>query len=100
MDFKDASAGVSITGMNQYIDDLNTKVLVDVARVLRNTSEIQTAVSAGWVGTSADQFIANLDKAKEKMIEQLHNLKETFETQLKGMQSQILEMDQNLVDPE
>lgn len=100
MDFQNADYGISITGMNTYIDDLNTKILTDVARVLRDTKEVETAVKAGWTGNSADQFLINLNKGAEKMIDTLAELKQTFETELKGIQSQMLEMDQNLVEEE
>lgn len=100
MDFQSADYGISITGMNTYIDDLNTKILTDVARVIRNTKEVETAVKGGWVGNSADQFLLNLNKGAEKMIETLAELKNTFETELKGIQSQMLEMDENLVEEE
>lgn len=100
MDFQSADHGVNITGMNAYIDDINSKILTDVAKQLRATGDVEAAVKAGWVGASADQFIANLNKAKEQMIDTLATLKETFETELKGIQSQIIDMDANLVDEE
>ena len=100
MDFQNADYGVSITGMNAYIDDLNTKVLTNVSRVLRNTKEVEVAVKAGWQGASADQFLLNLRKGSEKMVETLAELRKTFETELKGIQSQMLDMDANLVEEE
>lgn len=100
MDFQGADYGVSITGMNNYIDDLNTKVLVDVARVLRNTKDVETAVKNGWVGTSADRFVHNLQNASERMCDTLAELKTTFETELKGIKAQMLELDDTLVEEE
>lgn len=100
MDFQSADYAVSVTGMNAYIDDLNTKILTDVAKVLRNTSDVETAVKAGWVGNSADQFLLNLAKAAEKMCDTMQELKTTFETELKGIQSQMLELDETLVEEE
>ncbi len=100
MDFQGADYGVSVTGMRTYIDDLNTKILTDVARVIRDTNAVEQAVKEGWVGNSADQFILNLNKAKERIIDTLGELRNTFETELKGIQSQMLEMDANLVEEE
>ena len=41
MDFQSADYGISVTGMNAYIDDLNTRILNDVAKVLRNTKDVE-----------------------------------------------------------
>ena len=100
MDFQSVDHGISITGMNQYIDDINSIVLNDVATALRNTDDVVAAVRNGWEGAAPEQFIANLNKAKEMMADQLKTLQQAFETELKGIQSQILEMDANLVEEE
>ena len=100
MDFENASHGVNIMGMNAYIEAVNSIVLTNVAGALRNTAEVEAAVRQGWHGASAEQFIANLNKAKEQMIETLKQLQSTFETELKGIQSQIIDMDANLVEEE
>ena len=100
MDFQSADHGVSITGMNQYIDDINTVVLTEVAAALRDTAAVEDAARAGWHGNAPEQFIANLNKAKEQMVETLKQLQNTFETELNGIKSSILDMDANLVDEE
>lgn len=100
MDFNSADHGVNIVGMNQYIEDINTIVLTNISSVIRNTTDVETEVRAGWHGNAPEQFIANLNKAKEQMIETLKGLQETFETELNGIKSSILDMDANLVDEE
>lgn len=100
MDFEQADHGVNITGMQTYIDDLNTVVLVDAAQALRDTNGIKEAVRAGWHGNAPEQFIANIDTAKEKMVETLKALRDAFEKELKGIQSEIIDMDANLVEEE
>ena len=100
MDFSQADHGVDIMGMQNYIEDLNTIVLVDVATALRNTGDIRNAVNNGWHGNAPQVFIANIEKAKDRQIETFAELKKTFETELKGVQSEILDMDANLVEEE
>lgn len=100
MDFQSADYGISVTGMNAYIDDLNTRILNDVAKVIRDTKGVEEAVKAGWVGTSADKFLMNLSKGADRMCETLQELKTVFETELKGIQSQMLELDESLVEEE
>lgn len=100
MDFQSADHGVNIVGMNQYIEDLNTIVLTEVGPALRNTNEVVAAVRAGWHGDAPEQFITNLNKAAEKMVGELKNIQNGLETQLKGIQSEIIDMDANLVEEE
>lgn len=100
MDFQSADHGVNIVGMNQYIEDLNTMVLTNVSSVIRNTTEVEEAVRSGWHGNAPEQFIANLNKAKEMLIETLKELQAAFEVELNGIKSAILDMDANLVDEE
>lgn len=100
MDFQSADYGISLTGMRSYIDALNTKVLTDVPKVIRNQDEIRNAVKAGWVGSSADQFLLNLNKGGEKVIATLEGLKKSFDTYIASIQSQMLDMDANLVEEE
>lgn len=100
MDFGSADHGVNIPGMNQYIEDLNTIVLTEVASTLRNTNDVVTAVRAGWHGDAPEQFIMNLNKAAEKMVDELKNIQQALEVELKGIQSEIIDMDANLVEEE
>ena len=100
MDFQSADHGVNITGMQSYINDVNSIVLNNVSSKIRDTSEVESAVRSGWHGNAPEQFIANLNKAKEQMVETLKELQKTFETELNGIQSAILDMDANLVDEE
>lgn len=100
MDFQSADHGVNVVGMAQYIEDINSIVLTRVSSVIRDTSEIETTIRNGWHGNAPEQFISNINKAKEKIIESLAQLEKTFEVELKGMQSAILEMDATLVGEE
>ena len=100
MDFQSASYGVSITGINNYVQDLNTAVLTKVAPMIRDCSTIEEAVKAGWVGQSADQFILNLNKAANQMCDTLKELEKTFESEIKGIKDQMMDFDDSLVEEE
>lgn len=100
MDFQSADFGVNIVGMNEYIQDINTIVLTEVATALRAREGIEAAVRKGWHGAAPEQFLANLHKASEAMVEQMKQLQVVFETELKAVQSNILDMDANMVEEE
>ena len=100
MDFQSASYGVSITEINNYVQDLNTAVLTKVAPTIRDCSDVEAAVKAGWVGQSADQFILNLNKAADQMCDTLKELEKTFESEIKGIKDQMMDFDDTLVEEE
>ena len=100
MDFQSADYGVSIMGVNDYMNDLNTAILTKVSGTIRDCSEVEAAVKAGWVGQSADQFLLNLNKAAEQMCDTLRVLQKTFETEVKGIKDQMMDFDDTLVEEE
>lgn len=100
MDFQSASYGVDIMGINNYINDLNTAILTKVSDVIRDCTDIETEVKAGWVGTSADQFLLNLNKAADMMCDTLKELEKTFEAEIKGIKDEMMDFDDTLVDAE
>ena len=100
MDFQSASHGVSFTGMEQFKDAIHMNVFQKLMDEIRNTTDIQNAVKQGWVGTSADNFIANVETGANKMAEELKNVQEMLDTELEGIQSQIGDMDDTLVERE
>lgn len=100
MDFQDASYGVSIMGINNYLQELNVAVLVTVSGLIRNCSEIEAAVKANWVGTSADQFILNVNKGANELCDTLRELQETFESEIRGIKDQMMDFDDTLVEAE
>ena len=100
MDFQDASYGVSIMGINNYLQELNVAVLVTVSELIRNCSEIEAAVKANWVGTSADQFILNVNKGANELCDTLRELQETFESEIRGIKDQMMDFDDTLVEAE
>lgn len=100
MDFQGADYGVNIMGVNNYIQELNTAVLTKVGGVIRNCSDVEAAVKAGWVGQSADQFLLNLNKAANQMCETLSELQKTFETEIRGIKDQMMDFDDTLVEAE
>lgn len=100
MDFQSATFGVNFNGMEDYIHELNTIVLIECARALDNTGEVEAAIRKGWEGEAPETFIRNLQKAKGNMIDTLNQLQEAFDKELRGIKSAILEMDANMIPEE
>ncbi len=100
MDFTNASHGVSFTGMQQYQQELQMNTFRRIRDAINNTSDVEAAVRAGWTGTSADNFIHNLQTGANKMSDQITEIENMLITELNGIMSQIGDMDENLVERE
>jgi uncharacterized protein YukE len=100
MDFENASHGVSFTGMQTYQQELQMNTFRRIRDAINNTSEVENAVRAGWVGTAADNFIHNIQTGAQRMSDQVTEIENMLITELNGIMSQIGDMDENLVERE
>lgn len=100
MDYESASHGVNPTGVERYLTDLNLGAFTHIKDALRNTTDVVTAVHNAWQGQSADNFEKNLINAGDKMCDTIDELQTGLRTEVEGIQSQILDMDANLVEEE
>lgn len=100
MDFQNASHGVSFTGMESYKTDLQMNTFRKIIDAINNTTDVESAVKAGWVGTAADNFISNIQTGANKMSDQIKDIESMLMTELDGIMSQIGDMDANLVERE
>lgn len=98
MDFQSATHGVSVTGMQTFINDINVNVFDAVKAAIDDTTSVTDAVKTGWVGNAADNFNANILTGATKMRETVEKVRDMLLTELEGIQSQILDMDENLVE--
>ena len=65
--------GVSIKGMEAYMEYLKLNVLEKILEKLDDTKEIGEKINAGWQGTSRDKFLSNFQKMIDKVKEDLAN---------------------------
>lgn len=93
MDFQNKNLSRNIAEVDQRILDIKTSVLGKVTEAIKKTDSIEAAVKRGWDGPASDQFIRNLNKTKEEMIETLKQLQSAFEVELKGLKSASLNLD-------
>lgn len=100
MDFTNASHGGSATGMESYKNDLRTEIFDQLRTAIDNKEGVNSAVKSGWVGTAADNFIANIGTGSETLKESLQTVEDSLMNMLDGEIAQIYDMDENLVELE
>lgn len=98
MDFSSASHGASAAGMETYKQDLRTNVFERLKSALNDINDIKTAVSQGWVGTAADNFIANVITGANLLKDNINMVQDSVENVLDGSISEVYDMDENLVE--
>lgn len=63
MDFgDDVSQGISKQGMEEYMENLKTDLLVKVNEQLEETDTMAQAIARGWQGQSRDNFLDQFEK--------------------------------------
>lgn len=98
MDFSSASHGASAAGMETYKQDLRTNVFERLKSALNDINDIRTAVNQGWVGTAADNFIANVITGANLLKDNINMVQDSVENVLDGSISEVYDMDENLVE--
>lgn len=100
MDFSSASHGASAAGMETYKQDLRTNVFEKLRTALSEIESIKEAVGQGWVGTAADNFIANVITGANTLKDNINIIEDSINQELDGAISQVYDMDENLVELE
>lgn len=98
MDYTQSSYGVSRAGVENYVAELNSIVSTNVSNAVLDTSIVRESVQRGWHGTSADKFLASLDKNAEILNETLKSLTNVFQNEMDNIVQALSDMDNNLFD--
>lgn len=72
---------------NANVETIDAVVVTDIAKALRDTEALESVIKNEWHGNAPEQFVANLTKAKEKMVDAMFELKKTFKAELQSVQA-------------
>lgn len=95
----DLTHGVSVSGVYDYLDDINRIAIRDTQEGLRNTKDVKAALQAGWQGAAEANFEKNLDSAVDTVANALEILKTNLDTLFAELTENMAEQD-NLLVPE
>lgn len=96
MDFGSTSYGLSKSGLNNFVTELNAVVLTQVTPTILNTNEVKQALRNGWHGVSEDNFEVRLDEGARQASESLQKLQEVFQQEMDNIEASIADMDANM----
>lgn len=82
LDFDDFKLGYNSLETNKYLEELNTKAIIETKELLSNLDGIKNAFNEGWNGIEKEKYITNLEESINEVLEELDNLKEVLFEQL------------------
>lgn len=89
--------GYDSNGADQYLRDLNAKVITETIEKLGNINGIITALEEGWVGKSEIMFEENFRQDIKNVSEKLYLMKETLEAEFSKLANSWEEIDNSIV---
>lgn len=93
-----ASIGFDANNVQTALNNLNTKVIEETVDKMNGSMDnLRTQVSSVWVGQSAENFKANMEADKNKIIEALHSTYQILESEMYQIVEKMAEVDHELV---
>lgn len=96
LDIKNATTGISKSGMKTYVENVNVAVIDETIKKLKNTSGISDAVDAAWAGKSKEAFLKALDKSIQRIINDLEKERDNLNARFDSLEYSYLSQDEKL----
>lgn len=96
LDIKNATTGISKSGMKTYVSNVNVAVIDETIKKLRDTGGISDAVEAAWAGKSKEAFLKALDKSIQRIIEDLEKERDNLNAKFDNLEYSYLSQDEKL----
>lgn len=99
-DFNELTVGYSISGAEEYIQNLNAKAIDETKDIIRGErfTAVKTAMEAGWVGQSEVNFMAKLKNGSEQLCDSLDEIRRALNDMMSSIEEEMAERDKKIVD--
>ena len=98
MSIGDATIGISRTGIENYRQDLNFKVVNDTKQELRDYKSIVDTISTSWNGAAAQKFVNNLHTSVEKACEALDAIGDGLNALFDTIKNSMIKQDEEMIE--
>jgi len=98
MSIGDATIGISRTGIENYRQDLNFKVVNDTKKELRDYKSIVNAISTSWNGAAAQKFVNNLDTSVDKACDALDAIGDALNALFDTIKNSMIKQDEEMIE--
>ena len=97
VDIKTMTQGISVTGAQQYLQEIKVNGIDKAIEALQNTETFTNVFRTHWQGRAEANFETNMNKAISLIASQLNTIKENIETQVSDMIEDWANQDEALV---
>lgn len=89
--------GVDTAGLQNYIGELKTSLLDNVADRINDVDAMNQAFDKGWQGLSRDRFDAQFEKQRQAVIEDLQAEYNDVIARLEELANDYINQDKNMI---
>ncbi len=98
LDIGNLDIGFSEEGLKEYRSKLNDVLIIQTEEVLKNVSDIETAINDGWQGRSRDVFMEQFGNTIEEIIKDLKLEYEDLDNRFTEIQDNYYKQDEELMN--
>lgn len=93
----DMQYGFDTEGLEQYLNSIRYEALQDAMDAVDNTDGIKSACENNWEGKARENYLANLEKDKQHVNEQLEVLYNILKNEISSVMAAMRNKDEQLI---
>ena len=98
MSIGDATIGISRTGIENYKQELNFKVVNDTKKALRDYKSVVDTIGTSWNGAAAQKFVNNLHTSTEKACDALDAIGDALDALFETIKNSMIKQDEEMIE--
>lgn len=93
----DMQYGFDTGGLEQYLNSIESEALKHAMDAVSNTDGIKSACENNWEGKARENYLANLEKDKQHVNEQLEVLYNILKNEISSVMAAMRNKDEELI---
>lgn len=93
----DMQYGFDTGGLEQYLNSIESEALKHAMDAVNNTDGIKSACENNWEGKARENYLANLEKDKQHVNEQLEVLYNILKNEISSVMAAMRNKDEELI---
>lgn len=99
LDISDITIGYSSTGAAKYVDDLNTKAIIETETIISDSvNTITDTLQAGWQGEACEAYLTKLRESAEALKEKLKEMEKVFNAMMAAQEETYSKEDTSMAE--
>ena len=99
LDINDITIGYSSTGAAKYVDELNTKAIVETEGIISDSVTTVTEVlQSGWQGEACEAYLAKLRESADALKDRLKEMEKVFNAMMAAQEETYKKEDSGMAE--